>query len=83
MSGEIVGGMLPSAVPVQATANASAVEALATAIRLSIGFIPGYLCSRYQNWADHGTNVRTSFRMLLFQVAAIQLKRNRVNPQFT
>lgn len=39
-SGEIVGGVLPSAGPVHATAAASTIGALATAIRFTIDFIP-------------------------------------------
>lgn len=40
MSGEIVGGMLPSAGPVQATPAASTTGMLAIKIRFTINFIP-------------------------------------------
>jgi hypothetical protein len=46
MSGEMVGGVLPSAEPVQATAMAMMAGKAASAIRLTIKFIPGHLSRR-------------------------------------
>ncbi len=52
-SGEIVGGMLPSAGPVQATAAASINGAPATTTRLRIDIIPGYLSEHPANRSCH------------------------------
>ena len=68
MSGEIVGGTLPSTVPVQAAAQARAVEAPATTIRLSVGFITVYLSSAVRTASTIRQVDARPFGCLLFQI---------------
>lgn len=50
ISGDMVGGVPPSAGPAQATAATSITGMLATAIRLTIDFIPGHLSEHSRRW---------------------------------